>query len=183
MISSDWLFKWKCFVTNKISKAVNQNILQEINQSSNNRIGILPPGAITNFKLFEQDGVTLDQTIYGGVNTSKSKSQTTPEIREQLIVELDYKTVKKEVWSKFVKIYSGGPAIVREKPHIYSAVVEDTTSQSSNSSPSKPVQPNSMNQHPKKRVGSRNPGGADNKKADGSNQHQQQLGGNNSRKH
>ena len=23
MISSDWLFKWKCFVTNKISKAVN----------------------------------------------------------------------------------------------------------------------------------------------------------------
>ena len=30
MISSDWLFKWKCFVTNKISKAVNQNILQEI---------------------------------------------------------------------------------------------------------------------------------------------------------
>lgn len=31
MISSDWLFKWKCFVTNKISKAVNTNILQEIN--------------------------------------------------------------------------------------------------------------------------------------------------------
>ena len=30
MISSDWLFKWKCFVTNKISKAVNQNILHEI---------------------------------------------------------------------------------------------------------------------------------------------------------
>ena len=23
MISSDWLFKWKCFVTNKISKAVS----------------------------------------------------------------------------------------------------------------------------------------------------------------
>lgn len=63
MISSDWLFKWKCFVTNKISKAVNQNILQEIHQSSNSRIGILPPGAITNFKLFEQDGVTLDQTM------------------------------------------------------------------------------------------------------------------------
>ena len=53
MISSDWLFKWKCFVTNKISKAVNQNILNEIKQSPNNRIGILPPGPITNFTLFE----------------------------------------------------------------------------------------------------------------------------------
>ena len=26
MISSDWLFKWKCFVTNKISKGVNPHI-------------------------------------------------------------------------------------------------------------------------------------------------------------
>ena len=53
MISSDWLFKWKCFVTNKISKAVNQNILHEIKQSPNSRIGILPPGPITNYTLFE----------------------------------------------------------------------------------------------------------------------------------
>lgn len=107
MISSDWLFKWKCFVTNKISKAVNQSILQEINQSSNSRIGILPPGFISNFKLFEQDGVSLDQTIFGsGADSSKSKAQAsfaemqqcTPEIREDLVVELDYKTVKKEVW-------------------------------------------------------------------------------------
>lgn len=44
------------------------------------------------------------------------------------MVELDYKTVKKEVWSKFVKIYSGGPPIVREKPFIYSAAVEDSLS-------------------------------------------------------
>ena len=42
------------------------------------------------------------------------------------MVELDYKTVKKEVWSKFIKIYGGGPSIIREKPYIYSAtVVED----------------------------------------------------------
>ena len=27
MISSDWLFKWKCFVTNKISKTANQNLV------------------------------------------------------------------------------------------------------------------------------------------------------------
>lgn len=140
MISSDWLFKWKCFVTNKISKAVNPSILQEINQSSNSRIGILPPGLISNFKLFEQDGVSLDQTVFSnGADSSKSKAQAsfaemqqcTPEIREDLVVELDYKTVKKEVWYKFLKIYCGGPSIVREKPFIYSAAVEDVIDQSS----------------------------------------------------
>ena len=31
MISSDWLFKWKCFVTNKIYKNANPNIMLEIN--------------------------------------------------------------------------------------------------------------------------------------------------------
>ena len=30
MISSDWLFKWKCFVTNKVSKTANQNVVKEI---------------------------------------------------------------------------------------------------------------------------------------------------------
>ena len=40
-------------------------------------------------------------------------------------MELDYKTVKKEVWCKFIKIYGGGPSIVREKPYIYSTAVED----------------------------------------------------------
>ena len=39
--------------------------------------------------------------------------------------ERDYKTVKKEVWDKFTKIYGGGPAIIREKPYIYSNPVED----------------------------------------------------------
>ena len=39
--------------------------------------------------------------------------------------ERDYKTVKKEVWDKFTKIYGGGPAIVREKPYIYSNPIED----------------------------------------------------------
>ena len=135
MISSDWLFKWKCFVTNKISKAVNQNILHEINQSPNSRIGILPPGSITNYRLFEQDGVLMNTTMFGGGDSSKSKNQNTsadskgnkvtPEIREDLVVELDYKTVKREVWSKFIKIYSGGPPIVRDKPYIYSVALED----------------------------------------------------------
>ena len=33
--------------------------------------------------------------------------------------------MKKEVWGKFIKIYGGGPSIVREKPFIYSTPVED----------------------------------------------------------
>ena len=127
MISSDWLFKWKCFVTNKISKAVNQDILHEINQSSNSRIGILPPGPITNYTLFEMDGIVLDQTMFGYSNTKSKPTNASlkPQIREDLVVELDYKTVKKEVWSKFVKIYGGGPSIVREKPYIYSTPIEE----------------------------------------------------------
>ena len=48
-----------------------------------------------------------------------------PEIREDLVVELDYKTVKKDVWSKFIKIYGGGPSIIREKPYIYSNAIEE----------------------------------------------------------
>ena len=60
MIGSEWLFKWKCFVTNKISKAVSQDIVHEINCSSNSRIGILPPGPITNYTLFENDGIVND---------------------------------------------------------------------------------------------------------------------------
>ena len=60
MISSDWLFKWKCFVTNKVSKTANQNVVKEIRQSTNSRIGILPPGPISNYTLQVHDGVIID---------------------------------------------------------------------------------------------------------------------------
>ena len=122
MISSDWLFKWKCFVTNKISKAVNQDVLETVNTSKNSRIGILPPGPITNYTLFEQDGIVSNPK---GELDQRKKPEAKPEIREDLVVELDYKTVKREVWTKFIKIYGGGPAIVRDKPYIYSAAIEE----------------------------------------------------------
>jgi len=125
MISSDWLFKWKCFVTSKISKTANATLMQEINQSVNPRIGILPPGPITNYTLFVQDGIAMDQTFLGPGSRSKNSNIAQPEIKSGLVVELDYKTVKKEVWSKFVKLYGGGPAIVREKPQIYSQAIEE----------------------------------------------------------
>ena len=70
----------------------------------------------------------MDSTMFGSGNNRSQKrgdaqANGNPEIREDLVVELDYKTVKKEVWSKFIKIYGGGPQIVREKPYIYSAAV------------------------------------------------------------
>ena len=54
MISCDWLFKWKCFVSNKISKnaMTNPNVVNEIRTSRNTKIGILPPGPISNQGLF-----------------------------------------------------------------------------------------------------------------------------------
>ena len=64
-----------------------------------------------------------------------------PEIREDLVVELDYKTVKREVWGKFVKIYGGGPSIVREKPYIYSAAVEDNPIPAARLRSASPLQP------------------------------------------
>lgn len=79
MISSDWLFKWKCFVTNKISKAVSLEIVHEISQSSNSRIGILPPGPITNYTLFEQDGIVNEQNsnLFSGTRLIRNKSGST----------------------------------------------------------------------------------------------------------
>ena len=73
----------------------------------------------------------MDSTMFGsGNNRSKkdaAQSNGNPEIREDLVIELDYKTVKKDVWGKFIKIYGGGPQIIREKPYIYSAAVQENT--------------------------------------------------------
>ena len=46
-------------------------------------------------------------------------------LKPDLVIELDYKTVKKEVWGKFTKIYGYCPAIIREKPYIYSNPVDE----------------------------------------------------------
>ena len=52
----------------------------------------------------------MDQSMFSNGNRSKGTSlQQQPAIREDLVVELDYKTVKREVWTKFVHIYGGGP--------------------------------------------------------------------------
>jgi len=75
----------------------------------------------------------MDQTMHvsGSQRLKNPVASLKPEMREELVVELDYKTVKKEVWSKFIRIYGGGPSIVREKPYIYSTAVEENPIQAS----------------------------------------------------
>ena len=69
----------------------------------------------------------MDVTMFGSGAQRQRNPNTNmkPEVRADLVVELDYKTVKKEVWSKFIKMYGGGPSIVREKPSIYSNPIEE----------------------------------------------------------
>lgn len=55
IISSNWLFQWKCFISNKIS---NSGTHQRIRESLNKSIGILPPGPISNEDLLIFQGVT-----------------------------------------------------------------------------------------------------------------------------
>lgn len=55
IISSEWLFKWKCFVQNKISRSAEQRLTQEVRVSPNKQIGILPPGPIQNQSLFIEE--------------------------------------------------------------------------------------------------------------------------------
>ena len=53
IISSEWLFKWKCFVLNKISRSADKKLSSQVRKSENTQVGILPPGPITNGNLFE----------------------------------------------------------------------------------------------------------------------------------
>jgi hypothetical protein len=54
MVSGDWLFQWKCFISNKISSSANASpeVKQKVQFSINKEIGILPPGPICNGDFF-----------------------------------------------------------------------------------------------------------------------------------
>jgi hypothetical protein len=51
-IETEWFLSWKCFVTNDLSDKFLPNQKKKI--SSNINIGVLQPGAINNFNLFEK---------------------------------------------------------------------------------------------------------------------------------
>ena len=86
MISSEWLFQWKCFISNKISNSssFSREVKDRVNVSPNKEIGVLPPGPICNKDLFE-----------------KTK-EGFPTIKEGLILNEDYRGVNKEVWDLLV---------------------------------------------------------------------------------
>ena len=50
ILSGDWLFQWKCFISNKISNSssVTAESKNKVRFSKNKEIGILPPGQISN---------------------------------------------------------------------------------------------------------------------------------------
>lgn len=73
--------------------------------SENPKIGILPPGPISNDDLF--------------IKVSDGKDIQT-EIRESLELNKHYRGVNKEVWHIFHRMYGGGPIIVRDELDIYS---------------------------------------------------------------
>lgn len=91
MISSDWLFQWKCFISNKVSA----QHADQVRASENDRIGVLPPGSISNHDLL--------------VKTSNGDFQ----IKPNLLLNEHYRGVNKDVWHLFHNLYGGGPVLVR----------------------------------------------------------------------
>jgi hypothetical protein len=119
MISSDWLYRWKCFVSNKVSSNMPDNFSPlMLRISENERIGILPPGPISNDCLFVKAKPSTSQSSFEGLTALQEPKSL--QIRKGLELNKDYRGVNKEVWQIFHRIYGGGPLIVRDEEDIYS---------------------------------------------------------------
>lgn len=79
MISSEWLFQWKAFISNKLSSQAPKSIF--IKNSVNKEIGVLPPGPINN------DGLFLDEFPTEG-----------SQVKKGLELNENYRGVNLEVW-------------------------------------------------------------------------------------
>lgn len=84
--------------------------------SENEKVGILPPGPISNDSLFVKAKPTTSQSTFEGA----LQQQKTLRVRKGLELNKDYRGVNKEVWQIFHRIYGGGPLIVRDEEDIYS---------------------------------------------------------------
>lgn len=78
-----------------------------INRSMNDKIGILPPGPISNDDLF----------IPPLQDSPKDKPL---QLRPYLQMQVHYRAVNKNVWQIFHRMYGGGPLIIRRDLDIYS---------------------------------------------------------------
>lgn len=93
-------------------------------RSENAKIGILPPGSISNYTLFTK----VKKGANGGTPSGKEQNAfkniefdlTDKKISTDLLLNRDYRGVNKDVWSMLSRIYGGGPKIIRECLDIYS---------------------------------------------------------------
>ncbi|CAI2362662.1 unnamed protein product [Moneuplotes crassus] len=92
-VEAKWMYDWKMFVQNKRDSCV-----PSFKKSDIDRIGILDPGPISNNILFNSSG----------------------DLKEDLVIEKDYKMVNERVWKTLFDIYGGGPIIKRAQCNIYS---------------------------------------------------------------
>ena len=109
MISSEWLSQWKSFISNKASSLSKDQVAApfkaRLRVSENPRVGILPPGPISNDDLYVK--------MHDG-------KEFVLQFRDDLVQNKDYRGVNREVWQIFHRMYGGGPIIVREDLDIYS---------------------------------------------------------------
>ena len=105
LISSDWLRDWKMFVNNKRS-----NTAWGARKSTNNHVGILDPGPITNNLLLDENKIPKE-------NMQRSKH---------------YRGVNKEVWQQLYNTYGGGPVLRRTEVNIYAEEPQERDSDSKN---------------------------------------------------
>lgn len=93
--------------------------------SENPKIGVLPPGPISNDDLF--------------IKVIDGKDATT-QIKDGLELNKHYRGVNKEVWQIFHRMYGGGPIVIREELDIYSRdIAKDLKSQNNSSAHSSGV--------------------------------------------
>jgi hypothetical protein len=93
IINADWVSEWKSFIFNKPSHVRDQN-------SINQAVGVLPPGPITNHKLFRDPQNPVD-------------------LRPKLKPVAHYRGVNEAVWQAYHRLYGGGPVICRQRLNIY----------------------------------------------------------------
>jgi len=105
-IDLEWFLLWKCFVTNDLTEKYIPNSKKKISHNLN--IGVLNPGPISNYSLFDK-GVKEFNEKYFRKNLKKNE---------------DYIVINKNLWKFFINNCGGGPEILLDKDEdIYKSTV------------------------------------------------------------
>jgi hypothetical protein len=107
-INMEWFLLWKCFVTNDLSEKILSNSKKRI--SLNKGIGVLPPGCISNFNLFNLWEKNLS---FSELTVSK--------LRPKMRKNEHYIIIKEAMWKFFYSNYNAHIKIeLRNNKDIYS---------------------------------------------------------------